>query len=156
MSPKLVSQPVQINLSGLDNRYKRADLHLYGVDHSGPSYEGRVFLNNSDADEKTVLTPESGYAGSFYVFGHGDCYGDEGHCETPEKRQPYDLRIPHPLLSEEHHVTITDSLRRIEQAGATELTVTVVPVVRDAPDYIRAELVRDPLKVERVSIVTYD
>lgn len=156
MSPKLVSWPVHVDLGGLDNRYKRADLHLYGIDHSGPSYEGRVFLNHPDADENTALTPESGYAGSFYVFGHGGCYGDESHCEVPEKRRPYDLRTPHALLPEEHHVIITDSLRRIEQAGATELTVTVVPIVRDAPAYIPADMVRDPLKVERVSIVTYD
>lgn len=156
MSPKLVSQPVQVDLSRLDNRYKRADLHMSGVDHSGPSYEGRVFLNHPDADENTPLTVEAGYAGSFHVFGHGGCYGDEGHCEVPAKRGPYDRRPPHPLLPEDHHITITDSLRRVEQAGMTELVVTVVPVVRDAPAYIPAEMVSDPLKVERVSIVTYD
>lgn len=156
MSPKLVSQPVQVDLSRLGNRYKRADLHVCGVDHSGPSYEGRVFLNHPEADENTSRTPDAGYAGSFYVFGHGGCYGDEGHCEIPAKREPYDLRTPHPLLPEDHHITITDSLRRIEQAGTTELIVTVVPVVRDAPEYIPAEMVSDPLKVERVSIVTYD
>ena len=48
----------------------RADLVFYDVDHSGPSYRARVFLDNPSANPDTPLEPESGYVGSFTVFGH--------------------------------------------------------------------------------------
>lgn len=58
----------------------RADLVFYEV--PGPSYEAEVFLDNPKADADTPRELDSGYAGSFAVFGHGGCYGDEGHCAT--------------------------------------------------------------------------
>ena len=53
----------------------RADLVFYGVDHAGPSYEARVFINNPKADAETERVDEQGYAGSFAVFGHNGCFG---------------------------------------------------------------------------------
>src|SRR4051812_45882427 len=49
----------------------RVDLVFGGVDRAGPSFEGRVFLNNPDADETTARTPETGYAGSYHVYAYG-------------------------------------------------------------------------------------
>jgi hypothetical protein len=64
------------------------------------------------------------------VFGHGGCYGDEGHCEVPEEAtDPYDLRPPHPLTPYTKIVTVTDALRRVlatEPGGLR--TVTLVPI----------------------------
>src|SRR3712207_3767146 len=88
--------------------FTRADLVFYGVDHSGPSYEVRVFLNNAEATWQTPRTDEHGYGGRFTVFGHGGCYGDEGHCEvTDVGSDPFDLRPPHPLLPHTKIVTVT-------------------------------------------------
>src|SRR3954470_3597555 len=50
---------------------KRAELVFTGVEQAGPSFEGRVFLNNPGADESTARDPSSGYAGSFHVYGYG-------------------------------------------------------------------------------------
>src|SRR5437016_3656407 len=50
----------------------RAEIVFTGVDQAGPSFEGRVFLNNPDADVTTARTPETGYAGSFHVYGYGE------------------------------------------------------------------------------------
>ncbi len=71
-----------------EGRFTRADLVFSGVDHSETSYEVRVFLNNPTADASTPRTAEHGYAGRFVVFGHGGCFGDEGHCEVPASRGP--------------------------------------------------------------------
>ena len=52
-----------------------------------------MYLNNPDASPDTDPTPENGYAGSYYIFGHGGCYGGEGHCEvTPRRRTTPDPR----------------------------------------------------------------
>jgi tyrosinase len=100
-----------------------------GVDHSGPSYEVRLFLNNTRADMNTPRTPESGYAGRFHVFGHGGCYGDLGHCDVPDPSiDPTDLRPQHALTPLDTYVTITTALRRVLATGDQLKTVTLVPV----------------------------
>ena len=123
------SKPVSIDFAGPDHRYIRSDLEIYGIYHGGPSYEGRIFLNNPKADQNTPRTRENGYAGSFHIFGHGGCLGDPGHCEVNEKdRENYDFRSPHPLTPAKKKVTVTDTLREIAKTNKTA-TITVVPVV---------------------------
>src|SRR5215213_2955245 len=92
-----VSDPIALDLESMENRFYRADLEIYGLEHGGASYEGRVFINNRNANQETPKTAENGYAGSFYVFGHGGCFGDPGHCDVSEHRREYDLRLSHPL-----------------------------------------------------------
>ena len=123
------SKPVPIDFAGPDHRYVRSDLEIYGIYHGGPSYEGRIFLNNPKADQNTPRTREDGYAGSFYIFGHGGCLGDPGHCEVNEEnREDYDFRSPHPLTPAKKKVTVTETLREIAKTNKTA-TITVVPVV---------------------------
>ena len=104
--------------------FPRADLIFLGVDHSGPSYEARIFFNNAQADVGTPTEEGEGYAGSFNVFGHGACYGEEGHCDPElEYRDEFDLRPPHPLVPITRTVIVTDAIKRLDQE---KLTVTVV------------------------------
>jgi hypothetical protein len=131
--------------------FARADLEFHGLGHEGDSYEGRVFLNAPEADLATPTESDSGYAGSFYVFGHGPCYGDEGHCEVPSGPiHPFDYRRPHPLYPQVMVLPITEALRRLIQAGASRLTVTVVPT------NAHGEAIGDVLFFERLALVTYD
>jgi tyrosinase len=128
-----------------DDGYSRADLVFYGVDHSGPSFQARIFLDNPGADAATAAEPEQGYAGSFHIFGHGGCFGDEGHCEVPTgPRDPFDLRDPHQLVPVTKTVIVTEAMRR---AGGGSVRVTVVPVVRTeggiaATDVLRFDSMR--------------
>jgi hypothetical protein len=109
--------------------FSRADVVITGVDHSGVSYEVRLFLNNPAATAGTPRTAEQNYAGRFTVFGHGGCYGDEGHCEVPApSADPTDLRLAHPLTPLDTYVTITDALRRVLAHDGRLQTVTLVPV----------------------------
>ena len=107
--------------------FTRADLVFYGVEHRGPPFEARVFLNAPEAHIETALDLESGYAGSFVIFGHGGCFGDAGHCHVPtEPRDPFDKRPPHGMTPLTKFVDVTDALQR----GAGDfLAVTVIPVV---------------------------
>jgi hypothetical protein len=124
----------EVNLEDLGHDYSRADIEFEGLDHSGSSYEGRVYLNNPDADPGTDPTAENGYAGSYYVFGHGGCYGEEGHCDVV-RRGPYDPRPPHGLSPTRKVVIATDAIRRAASAGPT-MTVTVVPVLMSTTDRV--------------------
>ena len=107
------SQPVSAADIPLED-VSRVDIEFEQVDHEGASFEGRVFLNNPEADENTDLSPENGYAGSFFIFGHGGCFGDEGHCEVGTESQPvdpYDPRRSHPLTPVEMSVEATEAVR---------------------------------------------
>jgi tyrosinase len=144
-------RPFELPLWEGQPSFYRADLHFHGVEHRGDSYEGRVFLDAPDAGPATPMEPESGYAGSFYVFGHGPCYGDDGHCEVPQGPiHPFDYRRPHPLNPRLAVVTITDALQRRIAAGGSEFGVTVVPT------NVRDEEVGDVLHFQRLSLITYD
>ncbi|MGH4022790.1 MAG: hypothetical protein ACRDT0_26850 [Pseudonocardiaceae bacterium] len=109
--------------------FNRADVVFTGVDHSGISYDVRLFLNNPDATASTPRTAEHGYAGRFTIFGHGGCYGDEGHCDVAVvPADPAGMRPPHPLTPQDTYVTITGALRRLLADNGTLQTVTLVPV----------------------------
>ena len=94
LSTKIYTSPRPIGADAvlLEQDVTRVDLEFHGVDHSGASFEGRVFVNNPGADQNTELSPERGYVGSFHIFGHGGCYGDVGHCEVRAEPGRYDPR----------------------------------------------------------------
>jgi hypothetical protein len=137
--------------------FSRADLEFLGVDHSGPSFEARVYLQNTKADTESGRSEESGYAGSFYVFGHGGCFGEVGHCDVPEGPQGrYDRRLPHQLRPQFRTLIITEALRRVIRADQGEtFTATIVPIVYDNPASLVGDR-KDPLKFESVSLITYE
>jgi hypothetical protein len=122
------SKPVSIDFAGPNHRFSSADLEILGIDHSQSSYEGRIFFNNPKANANTPKTLDHGYAGSFYIFGHGGCYGDVGHCEIHQPLDSYDFRDPNPLLPTLARVTVTDALKYFAKANS-EVTITIVPVV---------------------------
>jgi tyrosinase len=145
-----VSKPLHLNVKTLENPFKRADIEIYGIDHSGSSYEGRVFLNNPDANHSTSKTRAKGYAGSFYIFGHGGCYGDVGHCEIHGDRRSYDYRPSHPLTPAYKRIIATDIIRQLGKK-TSEFTITIVPVLA------KGTIITDEVvKFERISIITYD
>jgi hypothetical protein len=128
----------------------RADLIFYGVDHSGPSYEARIFLDNPRADADTPRDIEQGYAGNFAVFGHGGCYGDEGHC-APDDRftDEFDRRPPHPLTNYIRTAPVTEALKR---TTGDQVTVQLVAVPRATKDSPASE---DIAPIETVRLVAY-
>ena len=147
---------LRLTLPATPGPYRRADLVFLGLDHGGPSLEVRIFFNNPQADRDTPTTPENGYAGHFAIFGHGGCFGDEGHCDVPGQRRPHDHRPQHPLTPFTKHVVVTDAVRRALDAGTHDITVTIVPVLDEIPAYVPEDRITDPIRFERASIVFYE
>jgi hypothetical protein len=147
-----VSHQIYLNIKKLENPFYRADIEFRGVDHSAESYEGRVFMNNPDANRNTGKTSTNGYVGSFHIFGHGGCYGDVGHCEIRKDRRQYDYRPPHQLTPLYKRLIVTDDLRRLGK-NTDKFTVTIVPVLAGGSTMKDVE---DIVKVDEISLVTYD
>jgi tyrosinase len=155
--PAATGEPAKKYISGnlalgpLGTTFSRADLVFEGLDHSGVSYEGRVFLNNEGADQNTPKTARNGYAGSFHIFGHGGCFGDVGHCDVRGLPRPYDPRPAHPLTPARKVVIATEAIRQAVKRGKP-VKVTIVPIVRAGTHRCDYENV---IKFDRISVVTY-
>jgi tyrosinase len=149
--PTYTSKP--LNLDALDLSPYRADIEFHEVDHAGASYEGRVYLNNPEANEQTGYDDPS-YAGSYHVFGHGGCLGDPGHCEV-EPRRRYDPRPAHPLTRAKKVVIATEAISRARKDGG-KATVTVVPIIEPLPyEPDDPKYVEDPVRIGWVRAVSY-
>jgi hypothetical protein len=105
---------------------RRAELLFGGVEQAGPSFEARVFLNHPDADESTARTPESGYVGSFHVFGYGEP-APPAIAEARAKR----VSGSGPIAPIEKRLLAEEEAMRAALERSDELTVTVVPVPVD-------------------------
>lgn len=140
-----------IDLGSMTRAFSRADLVFDDVDHSGASFEARVFINNPKADASTPRTDEAGYAGSFHVFGHGGCFGDEGHCDVVPRRA-LDPRPAHPLTPIRRTVIATDAVRRAMGSGDSA-TLTVVPIVTGMTPKVDPDA--EVLRFDRVTLVAY-
>jgi hypothetical protein len=147
------SQPLE--LGDLDaEELSRADLVFYEVDHAGVSYEALVYVDPPDGEELGHREPDRGYAGSFTVFGHAGCYGDEGHCDPAERvAGEFDRRPSHPLTPFTKTVIATEAVTRA--LGAGRATVTVL-VLANVPEPEEVEDAADPLRFSHVRLLTYE
>jgi len=149
------SEKIHLNIQDLESEFYRADVVFKGLDHAVPSYEGRIFINNPKAKHDTPTDLDHGYVGSYFVFGHGSCLGDAGHCDVHAERQKFDV-IPNPLIPEDISIIITDKLKKLGR-NTTDFTVTVVPNVVPPPLLGQEQVdLENIVKVDKVSIVTYD
>jgi len=137
-----------------EGEFSRADLTFYGLDHGGPSFRAHVFFDAPQATLDTPREPAHGYVGSFAVFGHGDCFGEEGHCEVRGPVTAFDRRPAHQLVPATRVLVASDAVRGLVEAGAPSVRVTVVPEVRQSAlaDPARADTV---LVVDQVALHTY-
>lgn len=145
MVEKFTSDPIE--LPPVDHPFQRTDLLFYGLDHSGASFEARVFMGprgvGADAD-----SAHRSYVGSFFILGHGGCFGDVGHCDVPTARDPFDLRPAHQLEPALRILTVTDAVRGLLEQGVEAAKVTVVArTAGRAPN--------DVLAFERIRLATY-
>lgn len=107
-------------------------------------------MNRPAADAQTPrAVPE--YAGSYFIFGHGGCLGDPGHCDAKPRRF-YDPRPEHPLTPTLKVVIATAAVRRA-RAGSEAITVTIVPILLATNKAVGEP--EDLVHFEQVRIVTY-
>jgi hypothetical protein len=132
MRDHYASDPIALSPSAAEGNFTRADLVFYGVDHREDSFTARVFLDTPGKDPDLSADREKGYAGRFTIFGHGGCFGDQGHCEVPTKRDPFDSRPPHGLTGQTKIVEITEALHAVK---GDAVVITVIPVIpsKDGP-----------------------
>lgn len=123
MTNRFTSDPLELPAD--EHRFERADLIFYGLDHSGPSYEAQVFMAARGIGGEPDPSHRA-YVGSFFIFGHGGCFGDVGHCEIPRSRDPFDLRPPHQLEPAVRILTVTEPLKAMLANGQSTAKVTVV------------------------------
>lgn len=136
-----------LELPAADRPFERADLIFYGLDHSGASFEARVFMDQRGVGGGADTTHRT-YVGSFFIFGHGGCFGDVGHCDIPSERDPFDLRPAHQLEPAVRVLTVTEPLRALLERGVETAKVTVIA-------HTEGRASNDVLAFETVRLATY-
>lgn len=141
MAERFASDPLE--LPPASRPFDRADLIFYGIDHSGPSYEARVFLDQRGVSHGADSTHRA-YVGSFFIFGHNGCFGDVGHCDIPSECDPFDLRPAHQLEPAMRIITVTDPVRSLleRELEAAKVTVTAHTAGRASNDVLAFETLR--------------
>jgi tyrosinase len=145
MVDRFTSAPLELPTAEHD--FERADLIFYGLDHSGSSYEAQVFMAARGVGGKADQSHRA-YVGSFFILGHGGCFGDVGHCDIPTARDPFDLRPAHQLEPAVRIVTVTEPLRAMLQQGLTAAKVTVAA-------YTEGRASNDVLSFRTIRLATY-
>jgi hypothetical protein len=132
----------------------RVDLVFYGVDHAGTSYSAHVYLDRPTATVRTRRDAAHGYAGSFTVFGHGGCFGDDGHC-LPGGRtvDVFDVRPPHALTPLTKTVIATDAIAPL--LADPEIAEVTLTLVIEAPGPASRRLGPATPPFSRVRLLTY-
>jgi hypothetical protein len=141
MVDRFTTAPIELPPANLP--FARADLIFYGLDHSGASYEARVFMDQRGVGGEAD-SGHRAYVGSFFILGHGGCFGDVGHCDVPRARDPFDRRPAHQLEPALRVLTITEPLRGLLERGteAAKVTVTAHTEGRAGNDVLAFETVR--------------
>jgi tyrosinase len=141
MVEHFTSKPIE--LPPPDRPFARADLAFYGLDHSGTSFEGQVFLDARGVG-RDAGPDHRAYVGSFFIFGHGGCFGDIGHCDIPTERDPFDLRPPHQLEPAVRILTVTEPVEALlgRDVEAVKVTVTARTAGRTPANVLAFEKVR--------------
>ena len=125
----------EVNLQPRQRNTRTAYIRLHEVKHPRDSFEIRVFLNQPKANAETPTEGNPSYAGSMYVFGHGECAGSEGHCDPEESvREEFDIRPPHHLAPFTLQLDATEALQNValtEAASGAEPKVSVTLVAVD-------------------------
>jgi hypothetical protein len=121
----------------------RADIEFYGIDHFRPTYVADLYFNDPEVTEQNADESRPSFAGSFAIFGHDRCFGDEGHCEVHPYVRRFDDRPSHPLTRAFKRVTVTEALLRV--ADAEELTITVVVNISPEDEEAEAQQSRGPI-----------
>lgn len=141
MVERFTSDPIE--LPPATRPFVRADLLFYGLDHSGASFEARVFMDQRGVSHGADSTHRA-YIGSFFIFGHNGCFGDVGHCDIPSERDPFDLRPAHQLEPTLRILTVTDAVRGLieRDLDAAKVSVTAHTAGRQTDDVLAFDTVR--------------
>jgi hypothetical protein len=101
----------------------RFDLEFIDVRRDRGSFTAMVFLGAGEVPAGAGREHER-FAGSFSVFGPGECWGEEGHCDW--RREPvsaFDRRPPHHLAPINVSMDVTETIRRLGNPARLEVSV---------------------------------
>lgn len=127
---RFVSKPIPIPKPARKS-FRQIEVRLHRVPQLPRSCFIRVFLNLPDANASTPIDHKN-YAGYLGIFGHGACIGGPGHCELPPARaRDYDRRPRSHNTPRNHRVNVTKTAKRLLDAGAESLQITLVVIGAD-------------------------
>jgi hypothetical protein len=129
-----------VDLPGVAGKVDAGNLIFQGMAKTKDSYEVRIFFNEEGVTRETPTTGNPSYAGTLWLFGHGECIGDLGHCDRPLERRDFDQRPPHHLTPYDLKMDVSTALKAslTDAPAALKVSLLVLDTVGQpaaAPDF---------------------
>ena len=128
------ASPTQFSVAVLADGFESAIIEFHNVGHPlEGTRELRVFINQPDADAQTPTDGNDHYAGSRILLGKTMCYGEEGHCASPQERQKFDTRVRPQMKPIKIYMNVTKTMEipAVVAAQSDRTLVTIVVVDQD-------------------------
>jgi tyrosinase len=135
-------------LDKVEPDFNRAEVRFEGLTPPEDSFEVRIFVNEKNPNARTKTDGNPHYLGTRTFFGHGECFGAEGHCE-PVQRDIFDLRPKHHYDPTTIRLNVTKPLRALIASDRA----SAAPVALVAVDPDGKEIPEPGLHFEGLSIV---
>lgn len=145
------SHTMHFNIETLNHVPAKAKLHFHGLHHTVESHEVRLYANNLLADANSGTDPSQGYLGTLFLFGHGQCIGDIGHCSLPRgPRRPFDLRPAHHLTPFNTLINISRNVKALASGAGPGKKLSLTMVILDSD---RKQVPPSTIKFDAIALV---
>lgn len=88
-------------------------------------------INQPDANPGTPTEGNSHYVGTRILLGKTMCFGEAGHCDMPNLRQKFDVRVRPPMKPIKIYMNITRTMKNPEVVNTIENRTHITLVVVD-------------------------
>jgi tyrosinase len=117
--------------------FNRAEVRFEGLTPPEDSFDVRIFTHEPNADATTGTVGNPHFLGTKSFFGHGVCFGAQGHCD-PIPRDIFDLRPKHHYDPTTVRLNVTKALKALlasDQPAAAPVSLVVVdPDGKEIPE----------------------
>ena len=114
---------LDVSIDNISPHFNEVYLEFYGINHLRPSYTAWIFFLNKLP--KKVTPKSKGFAGTFAIFAHSECWGDVGHCHGDDGLRRFDTRPSHPMTRAFKRVPITHAFKKYLDSGRTSLDICI-------------------------------
>lgn len=143
---RLQEQGAKIKLGATRPVRGLAAVQFHQVKYPKESLIVHIFVNTPEASKGTPRNNNPNYAGRFTIWGHGECWGGQGHCDVPANARTTDSR--HHLMPFDINYDISQCVAKIGAFGK-EIDVSIVVDVlgKDVNDETTEGLLCDQISV---------
>jgi len=118
-----------VSISHISPNFNEAYLEIFGINHLRPSYTAWIFFRKRLT--KRISPSNKGFAGTLAVFGHSECWGGPGHCQTTGALRRFDTRPSSPMTRAFKRIPVAHALKEEIRKNRKSLDICIYTFSRE-------------------------